>query len=204
MKFSTKAFTLIEILAVIAIMWIMAVAISYFANDTRASQLNAERLASKIYDTVRLARNNMIIGRGVFTGGALVVTNQRNLIVSSTGILITYWYGTNTGVELTMPAPFINNDTNFVISDISVSSGGISGGVVPEWDYTGATNATITLNPSSDIVISANSNLGTPIVYTAPASIRTLKITAGYKWFEESVVIDRVNGTVEIKKSTED
>ena len=46
----------------------MAVAISYFTNDTRASQLNAERLASKIYDTVRLARNNMIIGRGVFTG----------------------------------------------------------------------------------------------------------------------------------------
>ena len=62
----------------------MVVAISYFTNDTRTSQLNAERLASKIYDTVRLARNNMIIGRGVFTGGSLVVTTRRNMEISST------------------------------------------------------------------------------------------------------------------------
>ncbi len=46
----------------------MAVSISYFSNDTRANQGSSERLANKIYDTIRLARNNMIIGRGVMTG----------------------------------------------------------------------------------------------------------------------------------------
>jgi hypothetical protein len=41
----------------------MYVVTSSFTKDSRIYQTNAERLANGIYDAVRLARNNMIIGR---------------------------------------------------------------------------------------------------------------------------------------------
>lgn len=81
------------------------------------------------------------------------MTNQRNIIVSSTGIIITYGFASNTGVELDIPFPFFENDSNYTISDISVSSGGMSNGVVPTWDYMGLSSASIILNPNSDMSI---------------------------------------------------
>ncbi len=185
---------------VMALMGLFFAATSYLSRDPRIYQSNAERLANSIYDTIRNARNNMIIGRGVLSGSTMVVTNERTITVSSTGITSSYLYGmSGTGTEESFPSPFYDNDAQYIISDIAVSSGGMLNGLVPSWDHTGATIASIIVKPNSDITITAIKG-GTPIVST----IRTLKLTASYAGFEQSVVIDRVTGTIEIKKSSED
>jgi prepilin-type N-terminal cleavage/methylation domain-containing protein len=58
-----KGFTLVELLVVIALIGLSLVATTYLSKDSRIYQVNAERLANNIYDTMRQARNNMIIGR---------------------------------------------------------------------------------------------------------------------------------------------
>ncbi len=194
-----KGFTLVELLVVIALIGLSLVATTYLSKDSRIYQVNAERLANNIYDTMRLARNNMIIGRWVFTGGTLVVALQRDIVVTPTSIVTNYKYaGNNSGVESSLAVPFFDSDSRYQITDISVSSGWLTNGVVPSWDHTGATDATVSITPDSTMQISANSG------WIPSSAIRTLKITAWYAGMEQSVIIDRANGTIEIKKSGED
>ncbi len=111
---------------VMALMGLFFAATSYLSRDPRIYQSNAERLANSIYDTIRNARNNMIIGRGVLSGSTMVVTTERTITVSSTGIISSYLYGTNgSGTEVFFRSPFYDKDSQYVISDISVSSGGM-------------------------------------------------------------------------------
>ncbi len=42
-----------------------------------------------------------------------------------------------------------------MVTNIAISSGGLVGNTY-SWDYSGATDATITINPNSDITITAN------------------------------------------------
>lgn len=202
MNFLKKTgFTLIELLVVIALIWLMYVVTSSFTKDSRIYQTNAERLANGIYDAVRLARNNMIIGRWVFTGGTLVVANQRTIAISNQWLRVIYQdVNSNTGTEASLLRPFFEGDNVYQIINIAVSSGWVNTGVVPVWDQTGVTSANVIMNPNSDITIDAI-KWWTPI---PASSIRTIKITSGYMWMEQSVVIDRVTGTIEVKKSTED
>jgi hypothetical protein len=93
--------------------------------------------------------------------------------------------------------PFFDNDKQYKITNIAISSGAIIPGAL-NWDlsYPTLTGATITIKPNSDITISS-----TP---SSPYPIRTLKVTVGYGSFEQSVIIDRVTGSVEIRKAIED
>jgi hypothetical protein len=61
------------------------------------------------------------------------------------------------------------------------------------------TSASIIMNPSLD----NNISIVTVPVASIP-NIRTLKITAEYLWFEQSVVIDRVTGAIETRRSNQD
>ena len=104
--------------------------------------------------------------------------------------------GTSTGTETRLVTPFFDSDSLYKITNIAVSSGAL----VPwalNWDRTfpTLTGATITINPNSDISISSTPTF-TPI--------RMLKVTLGYGNFEQSVIIDRVSGIVEIRKAIED
>ena len=112
-----------------------------------------------------------------------------------TGILTNYTYNnTSTGTETRLVTPFFDSDPLYKITNIAVSSGAITPGAL-SWDISGATSASIVFNPNSDITISSN---------PSSSPIRTLKITVGYGSFEQSVIIDRVTGSVEIRKAIED
>lgn len=183
------------VLALIGLFFVMT---SYMTSDPRINQTRTERLANTVYDQMRTARNNMIIGRWVLSGSTtLVVTTQRDVTITSTGVVTTYIYnGSSTGTETRLVTPFFDNDPLYKITNIAVSSGAL----VPWaliWDRTfpTLTGATITIKPNSDIAISS-----TP----AFTPIRMLKITLGYGNFEQSVIIDRVSGIVEIRKAIED
>ena len=52
-----------ELVIVITMMGIFFAGTAYLTRDARIGQTNAERLANTLYDTIRNARNNMIIGR---------------------------------------------------------------------------------------------------------------------------------------------
>jgi prepilin-type N-terminal cleavage/methylation domain-containing protein len=58
-----KGLTLFELMIVITIIGIFFTMTSYMTQDVRIYQNKAERLANSIYDAIRVARNNMIIGR---------------------------------------------------------------------------------------------------------------------------------------------
>ena len=112
-----------------------------------------------------------------------------------TGVLTNYTYNiTSTGTETRFVTPFFDSDPLYKITNIAVSSGAITPGAL-SWDISGATSASIVFNPNSDITISSN---------PSSSPIRTLKITVGYGSFEQSVIIDRVTGSVEIRKAIED
>lgn len=131
----------------------------------------------------------------------MVVTTQRTISITNTGIVTSYKYNTtSTGTEVSLVVPFFDSDPKYTITNIAVSSGGIVNGSVPLWDRTGATlsSVAIIISPNSDITMSGVGLL--PIT----TLIRTIKITAGYAGFEQSVIIDRVTGTVETRKSSQD
>ena len=52
-----------EIIIVLALIGLFVAASTYLTRDVRIYQTNAERLANTVYDTIRGARNNMVIGR---------------------------------------------------------------------------------------------------------------------------------------------
>jgi prepilin-type N-terminal cleavage/methylation domain-containing protein len=204
MMYTKKGFTLFEITIVLALIGLFFTATTYLTRDVRVDQKNAERLSNQVYDIVRNARNNMVIGRGVLSWSVMVVTKQREVSVSNTGITVVYQYWVSgTGIESSVVSPFFDNDSKYQITDISISSGGIQSDNTYLWDYTGATSATITFNPNSEIVIAAI-KWGVPIWFTLPVVTRTIKVTSGYGAFEQSVIIDRITGTVETRRSNED
>ncbi len=188
MSYSKKWFTLLEIIIVLALIWLFIVATSYYNRDTRIYQANAERLANNVKDTIQSARNNMILGRWVLSGSSLVVANQRVISIWWSGI--TSVYGTtNTGSESSLIWPFFDNDTQYRITDISVSSGILLNGIMPIWDQTWVTASEITILTNGNLQISAL-GVATPI--------NILRITAGYAGFERSVMVDRIMGRTEV------
>ena len=48
---------------VIALIGLFVTTVSYMNQDARIDQTRAERLANTVYDQIRSARNNMIIGK---------------------------------------------------------------------------------------------------------------------------------------------
>mgnify|MGYP002362916794 FL=1 len=198
MTFSKKGFTLFEMMIVIALIGLFFVAASYLTHDARIWQTNTERLANKIYDIIRNTRNDMTIGRWVLTDWVLVAIKQRDISISNAGISITYTDSHDaTGSDNILPAPFFDNDSNYKIVDISVSSGWLSSSGMYTWDHTGSTSANIIVGTSSSLAIAAD--------WVDPTfPIRTIKITAGYTNFTRSVILDRASGTVEIRTSSDD
>lgn len=197
MTYIKKGFTMFEVMIVIALIGLFFVAISYLTHDVRIGQTNTERFANKIYDIVRNTRNDMTIGRWILTGWVLIATKQRDISISNTGIVITYLDNLGTsGSEIILPAPFFDNDLNYKIDDISVSSGWVSESGSYMWDYTGATSANIIVGTSSSLAI----EVGWAVPPTFP--IRTLKITTGYAGFTRSVIIDRASWIVEMRTSS--
>jgi Tfp pilus assembly protein FimT len=58
---------MIEMMVVVVIMGLFFVVISQFTQNSNIQQTNVDRLANHIYDSIRGARNNMLIGRGIFS-----------------------------------------------------------------------------------------------------------------------------------------
>jgi prepilin-type N-terminal cleavage/methylation domain-containing protein len=196
MIYNKKGFTLFEMIIVLALIGLFFVMTSYMTRDPRINQTRTERLVNTVYDQIRTARNNMIIGRWVASGSTLVVTTRRTIDITSTGVVTNYTYNTtSTGTEMRLVTPFFDRDPLYKITNIAVSSGAITPGAL-SWDISGATMASIVLNPNSDISISS--------VPASASPIRLLKITLGYGDFEQSVIIDRVSGIVDIRKAIED
>ncbi len=180
---------------VISLIGLFFVATSYLNRDARIYQFRAERLADYIYDTIRTSRNNMVIWRGVLSGWTdRIIATQRDILITSTGITTIYHTGSNgTGLETELPQSFFDSDNLYIVSDISVSSWWMNNGIIPTWDLTGATMATISM-------FSTGMQIATVPVAVSP---RTLMITAWYAGFKRSVLVDRVTGTIETKVSGE-
>ena len=188
-----KWFTVIEIMIVILIMWLFFVATSQLTHNANIQQTNVDRLTNNIYDSIRNARNNMLIGRWVLSWSNLIATDRRIISISKSGIASTYGSTTNTGIESTLIWPFFDNDSRYQISDISVSSSTMLSGQPITWDYTGVTNMQITVSPSADMTITASkawSGINTPI--------KTVRITASYDGFEKSIMLNAPMGKVEV------
>jgi prepilin-type N-terminal cleavage/methylation domain-containing protein len=195
MIYSKKGFTLFELMIVLALIGIFFGITMSMNKDARTYQLSAERLANAMYDIIRTARSNMIIGRGVFSGSTMVVATDRTIYLTSTGMISTYRNLTATGTETTFVEKYFDNDPLYRISDIAVSSGGIINGVAPLWDNTGSTisSIAITIANNADLSITGTGRTNNPL-----SNIRTLRITASYLGFTKSILIDRITGAMEL------
>ena len=177
---------------VITLLGLFFAATTYMNQDARIDQTRAERLSNTVYDQIRTARNNMIIGKWVLSGGTtnLIVTTERVVTISATGVTTWYTYGTSsTDIEARLSVPFFDNDPQYTISDIAISSGSLD---IP--DTTGVTVAYITYRANWDVIIAASKG-GVTIPLS---SIRSLRIQTGYGNFSRYVTVDRVSGITEI------
>lgn len=82
---SKKGFTIFELMVVMALLSIFVVMTVYYMRDSRIPQVKAERLAYVIQDAIATARNNMVIGRGVMSGGTTMTRVDKRKISISTG-----------------------------------------------------------------------------------------------------------------------
>ncbi len=181
---------------VIALLWLFFVTTSYMNRDVRIDQTRAERLANSVYDQIRSARNNMIIGKWVSSGGtsSLIIADERTVTISATGITTSYAYGSAySGVESRLSTPFFDNDAKYSISDISISSGSITSGVSANLDMTGITMTQIVYRANWDIIIAAQKGW---VIVSTP--IRMVRIQTGYGNFSRYVTLDRVTGITEV------
>lgn len=186
-------FTMIEMMVVVVIMGLFFVVISQFTQNSNIQQTNVDRLANHIYDSIRGARNNMLIGRGIFSWSTLIATDRRIISISNAKIDTIYESSSHTGIENSLLWPFYDNDANFRISDISVSSNPMLNDQTITWDYTGVTSAQIIVSPTADMTITAIkgwSGITTPV--------NTMRITAHYNGFEKSVMLNAPMGKVEL------
>ena len=191
-SFCKKWFTLFEMMIVIALIGLFVTTVSYMNQDARIDQTRAERLANTVYDQIRSARNNMIIGKWVLSGAttSFIIADERVVMISATGVTTSYAYNSSyTGTETRFPAPFFDSDPRYVISDIAISSGSLD---TP--DMTGVTIATITYRASWDIIIAASKGW----VMIPSSSIRSLRIQTGYGNFSRYVTVDWVSGITEV------
>ncbi|MBX9808796.1 type II secretion system GspH family protein, partial [Candidatus Gracilibacteria bacterium] len=86
MLFSRKGFSLVEMLVVMALVGLFLVATNFLTHDVRIAQTNSEKFANTIEHTIKNARNGMIIGKGVYTGGTLFKAEKRIVSITASGI----------------------------------------------------------------------------------------------------------------------
>jgi prepilin-type N-terminal cleavage/methylation domain-containing protein len=98
---SKKGFTLVEIMIVIAIIGIFFVAVQQFASNRNIDQERAQRLAEVISDLISSTHNDMVIGRGVFTGSAssldIIPTAEKRIVFNLSPLDFSLQYKASTG-----------------------------------------------------------------------------------------------------------
>ncbi len=89
-----KAFTLVELMIVIAIIGILVLAAMSLVNSQNTKQQRAIRFAELIEDTITRAKQDMVIGRGSWSGTTdkkIMIPNiQQTVIISSGSIISKY------------------------------------------------------------------------------------------------------------------
>lgn len=190
---SKKGFTIFELMVVMALLSIFVVMTVYYMRDSRIPQVKAERLAYVIQDAIATARNNMVIGRGVMSGGTTMTRVDKRKISISTGwVLVQYERAgnlfTETGSEIQYP--FFDGDKGYSISNILVSSG-TSLVSETQYDQSGALNLSLSILPNGDMS-------ATWVGITSP--IKSILILSQYDGFTQGVRIDLRGGIIEIAK----
>ncbi len=118
MRIAPKGFSLVELMIVIGILGILFSAVQIFSNNAEIYQQRADRLAGLVYDTIRDARQDTIIGRGVLSGeittphDATYIRAENRQVFFSSNIQFSTHY-TESGTTYTgqiWNAPFFDGD----------------------------------------------------------------------------------------------
>lgn len=190
LQFSRSGFSLIELMIVVAILWILFSATQIFSNNAEIYQQRADRLAGLIYDTLRDARQDAIIGRGALSGTTeFVPTSARFVNFASTGTFSQGYYDTDnqTYTGQTWNVPFLDWDSFYALAGFYTSTGGVDDPSA-SWESTG----------SISFLFWSGGNL-LQINHLPLGKIRSYVITIEYRWFRRYIIGDAIIGNLETR-----
>lgn len=203
-KTERTAFTLVEIMIVIAVLGLLFLAVRSFSTDASVNQERSTRLANAVHDILRDARHDTTVGKS--HNGESVFRRIVRIVSSGTsgGNMVTVKYLTgNTDIstinfdslpqESTFSAAF-DGDANYSIEKIEVFTGTLSNDFAnPKREgFTPITVEALDLHFTSDIAGTAYVTNPQPSVNSS--DIKSYLITLDYKGFKRYVYGDVLVG----------
>ncbi len=186
MKKNTQWFTLMEVLIVIAIIWILAVWASRINFNPQIDKQNSEMFANNVFTSIESIRNNTLLWKWVGTWELLTYPEEWRVSISKEKI------GSNTG---SINAMYLSGVTSYTVNDFHVDFINQNSQIKELTCKTLEKNTSWNHQNNVDIIFKGNTL--TLSGCTSSDSARILEITTEYKWFEKTIKINSTTWLME-------
>jgi len=189
---------------VIAIFWILtSMAVGFWTNRHQVKVARSERLSNMLFDTIKGARDSMIIGRGYYTWGTYYPVQKRTIYIDPSSITTYYtrFGSTQSGIENRIAVPFFDGDPLYRIGNLSVYSLRQTASTLqnlPGGQYTMTGMSNLIINIDQQGIISFTGSDFTAPVNTITA--RTIQIDAIYEDLYHVLTFDRASWIITVSK----
>ena len=203
---TSRGFTLVEIMIVIAVLGLLFLAMSHFNVSASVNQQRAEYMTNVIHDMIRDARQDTLLGKNTTPG---TVATERTVVISKNAIKrsIKAENGNTTTEGQSFEPPFFDGDNNYKIDTIRVSTGVLSHNYeAPLYEgdtWIDADELSLIFKPGSTLSSGLAKKNGNSVVGNNEV-LRSYIITVDYKGFKQYIYGDMLNGDISMKNQDSD
>ena len=203
---TSRGFTLVEIMIVIAVLGLLFLAMSHFNVSASVNQQRAEYMTNVIHDMIRDARQDTLRGKNTTPG---TVATERTVVISKNAIKrsIKAENGNTTTEGQSFEPPFFDGDNNYKIDTIRVSTGVLSHNYeAPLYEgdtWIDADELSLIFKPGSTLSSGLAKKNGNSVVGNNEV-LRSYIITVDYKGFKRYIYGDMLNGDISMKNQDSD
>jgi prepilin-type N-terminal cleavage/methylation domain-containing protein len=202
---SPNGFTIMELMIVIAILGIlMSMVFDFWTNRYEVNLNRSQRLAGYLWDTIKWARDSMIIGRWVLTGGTYQAVAKRTIYIDQSWITTYYtpFWSSFSWIENSLKTPFFDKDPLYRLKNFSTYSLRQTASVTYTdlwwWQYSMTGMSNIIINIDQKGIVTFTGSDFDPIVTTSTA--RAITIDVVYDNIYHTLVFDRATWIITLSK----
>ena len=198
---TSRGFTLVEIMIVIAVLGLLFLAMSHFNVSASVNQQRAEYMTNVIHDMIRDARQDTFLGKMPSAG---TIATERTVYIGKDSFKRTIKTadGTITTEGQSFEPPFFDGDNNYKVDTIRVSTGVLSHNYeAPLYEgdvWLDADEIGLIFKPGSTLSSGLAKKNGNSVVGNNEV-LRSYAITVDYKGFKRYIYGDMLNGDIFMK-----